>query len=75
MKKTFWSSVADLWCHLIHPDPMWPVHGFYRCPACHRQYAVAWEVNPVAIVVDHDSPFWRTESPQARGEQTVRSAW
>jgi hypothetical protein len=43
MKKTFWSSIADLWCGLIHPAPMWPVHGYYRCPACWRQYAVPWE--------------------------------
>ena len=43
MKKTFWSLIADLWCRLIHPAPMWPVHGYYRCPACWRQYAVPWE--------------------------------
>ena len=43
MMKTFWSYVAEFWCKLMHPAPMWPVHGFYRCPDCWREYPVGWE--------------------------------
>lgn len=32
------------WCRVMHPDPMWPVAGFYRCPSCLRQYPVQWEL-------------------------------
>jgi hypothetical protein len=37
---------ARAWCKLMHPDPMWPVSGFYRCPTCLRQYPVQWESHP-----------------------------
>jgi len=40
---TLWSYVADLWCTLMHPAPMWPSHGYYRCRACGREYPVPWE--------------------------------
>ena len=40
---TVWSYVADLWCTLMHPAPMWPSHGYYRCRACGREYPVPWE--------------------------------
>lgn len=36
-------AVTDLWCKLFHPHPMWPIHGYYRCPRCFRQYPVPWE--------------------------------
>jgi hypothetical protein len=35
-------SLAEGWCHFMHPDPMWPVNGRYRCPACNRTYPVPW---------------------------------
>jgi hypothetical protein len=38
-----WRFVTDLWCYMMHPDPMWPVNGQYRCPSCHRLYPVPWE--------------------------------
>jgi|YelNatPaOPRAMG01_1025707.scaffolds.fasta_scaffold15520_4 hypothetical protein len=34
--------LAEGWCHLMHPDPMWPVNGRYRCPVCYRTYPVPW---------------------------------
>jgi hypothetical protein len=37
------NKVQEAWCRLMHPDPMWPVNGFYRCPACLREYPVCWE--------------------------------
>jgi len=43
VRRTFWSYIADLWCRLMHPDPMWPLHGYYRCAACWREYPVPWE--------------------------------
>ena len=43
MTRRLWSRLADLWCTLMHPAPMWPSHGHYRCPRCLRQHAVPWE--------------------------------
>jgi hypothetical protein len=25
---------------------MWPIHGRYICPDCHREYPVSWEATP-----------------------------
>lgn len=38
------SSLSRMWCQAMHPSPMWPVNGQYRCPECMRVYPVAWEV-------------------------------
>jgi hypothetical protein len=35
--------LSGLWCYWMHPAPMWPVNGQYRCPSCQRQYPVPWE--------------------------------
>ena len=45
--SSFSSWIADLWCRLTHPAPMWPVNGHYRCRTCRRQYQVPWEVRPI----------------------------
>ncbi len=42
MKRAL-SRVNEFWCKTMHPAPMWPVHGRYKCPSCHRVYPVAWE--------------------------------
>jgi hypothetical protein len=31
------------WCRAMHPDPRWPIHGHYICPACGRVYPVPWQ--------------------------------
>jgi hypothetical protein len=41
--KRFWWSLATLWCKWIHPAPMWPSQGYYRCPKCLRLYPVPWD--------------------------------
>lgn len=41
--KRLWDFIRDTWCYLMHPDPMWPVNGMYRCPSCQRQRPVPWE--------------------------------
>ncbi len=41
------SRFVNLWCRLLHPAPMWPVNGRYRCPVCLRSYPVPWEKQPV----------------------------
>ena len=71
MRKTFWSWLADLWCRLIHPSPMWPVHGYYRCPACQRQYPVPWEVRPVAVAAEA-SPLLQSQVRQMAGEKIAQ---
>jgi len=69
MKKTFWSLIADLWCRLMHPAPMWPVHGYYRCPTCWRQYAVPWEARALTVAVQATSPLLRSDARHIRSER------
>ncbi len=71
MKKPFWAWVTDLWCRLMHPVPMWPVHGHYRCPACFRQYTVPWEVRPLIVTVDRISS---SEHPRVGAARIARPA-
>jgi hypothetical protein len=40
------ASLSQFWCQAMHPSPMWPVNGQYRCPSCLRVYPVAWEDAP-----------------------------
>jgi len=40
---TVFEAISRAWCYIMHPDPLWPVNGYYRCPRCHRTYRVAWE--------------------------------
>ncbi len=42
------SRFSNLWCRLMHPAPMWPVNGHYRCSVCLRSYPVPWEQRPVS---------------------------
>jgi hypothetical protein len=37
------AQIADLWCRLMHREPMWPSHGQYECRTCGRRYQVCWE--------------------------------
>ena len=37
------SRIADLWCRLMHAEPMWPSHGQYECRACGRRHRVCWD--------------------------------
>lgn len=37
---------SEIWCKLMHPAPMWPIGGYYKCPKCFRQYAVEWANQP-----------------------------
>lgn len=39
----FFADLGRIWCQVMHPSPMWPVNGQYRCPSCLRVYPVAWE--------------------------------
>lgn len=37
------ARIADLWCRLMHTEPMWPSHGQYECRTCGRRHRVCWE--------------------------------
>ena len=37
------SRIGDLWCRLMHAEPMWPSHGRYECRSCGRRFQVSWE--------------------------------
>ncbi len=41
--KTVLLKLRQAWCRLMHPAPMWPVHGLYTCPRCGLTNAVPWE--------------------------------
>jgi hypothetical protein len=53
-------GIGDLWCRLMHTEPMWPSHGQYECRTCGRRFQVCWEhqstVTPNAMV-------WPLETP------------
>ncbi len=35
--------IGDLWCRLMHDEPMWPAHGKYECRTCGRRFQVSWQ--------------------------------
>jgi hypothetical protein len=41
--RGLWDRAVVIWCRTFHPEPYWPVHGHYRCPACLRSYPVPWQ--------------------------------
>jgi len=40
--RALWNRVSLRWCRTFHPEPSWPIHGCYHCPACLRIYPVPW---------------------------------
>jgi hypothetical protein len=38
------ARVGELWCKLLHDEPMWPAHGHYECRTCGRLFQVCWEL-------------------------------
>jgi len=44
--STAMEAPGRFWCKLTHRDPMWPIHGYYLCRECLRQYPVQWELHP-----------------------------
>lgn len=41
--RSLWDRIAVAWCRMFHPEPSWPIHGRYCCPACLRSYPVPWQ--------------------------------
>ena len=41
--RSLWNRASIGWCRTFHPEPLWPVHGQYRCRACLRTYSVPWQ--------------------------------
>jgi hypothetical protein len=37
------ARIGDLWCRLMHTEPMWPAHGQYECRTCGRRFQVCWQ--------------------------------
>ena len=55
--KNFRDRLERGWCRTFHPDPMWPIHGHYACPACGRVYPVPgheFTCGSVASPTEHD---------------------
>jgi hypothetical protein len=51
--------IGDLWCRLMHTEPMWPVHGQYECRTCGRRFHVDWEQPPT---VTANLVEWQSET-------------
>lgn len=41
--RALWNRASIGWCRMFHPEPYWPAHGHYHCPACLRSYPVPWQ--------------------------------
>jgi hypothetical protein len=41
--RAYWNRFSIEWCRAFHPEPSWPAHGHYHCPACLRIYPVPWQ--------------------------------
>jgi len=37
-----WARLSEFWCLMMHPEPMWPIHGHYQCRKCRRVHPVRW---------------------------------
>jgi hypothetical protein len=57
-------GVARGWCHTMHPAPMWPIHGEYRCRRCLRQHPVPWEIQHTPTKADHARLITSSEKVQ-----------
>lgn len=68
--KSVFSSLSRFWCQAMHPSPMWPVNGQYRCPACMRTYRVPWEDSPFSAVAAESHKSSAAEGYRT-GHQTV----
>ena len=64
-------TIARRWCYVMHPDPMWPVKGMYRCPKCHRMYPVPWEERPVSSVQPALQPYHEPVFAPIKNEAVV----
>ena len=47
--KTVWSRIEDVWCTMVHDQPMWPIHGYYECRVCLRKHPVLWSRTEKAL--------------------------
>jgi hypothetical protein len=72
--KTFWSRIAGRWCKLMHPAPMWPINGYYRCPACLREHRVPWESAQPAVAARPSGGIVRAERARPTGGELARPA-
>ncbi len=66
--KSNQARIADLWCRLMHTEPMWPSHGQYQCRTCGRRHPVCWEQPSSA------APRVMTLPREAPGQNTLVTA-
>ena len=59
------SRIGDLWCRLMHAEPMWPSHGRYECRSCGRRFQVGWDQPSTA------TPSELTWQPQTQSEVSL----
>ena len=57
------TRIADLWCRVMHTEPMWPSHGYYECRTCGR---------PAARVLEQPAPIEPRAPSFGRGMPTPR---
>jgi hypothetical protein len=68
------SRMLNLWCRLMHHDPMWPVNGHYRCSVCLRSHPVLWEERPVTKAPVVVMPVRQNEAPVRAASPAPRIA-
>ncbi len=73
MTRTLWYRIAELWCAVMHPAPMWPCGGYYRCPKCLRKRPVPWE-QEACVPVPQSSHARLAERPLPVATTVVRPA-
>jgi len=37
------TRTVNLWCRLMHSEPMWPSHGQYECRTSGQRHRVCWD--------------------------------
>jgi hypothetical protein len=58
----------------MHSKAMWPIHGHYICPDCHREYPVAWEAMPPDV--EYRRPVEYRRQPQRSTEPVaLKASW
>jgi len=63
-----WNQMSEWWCKTMHAKAMWPIHGRYICPDCHRQYPVVWETT---LSVADDQAERKASNPRPRLEPVL----
>ena len=66
--------IAEFWCRMMHPSPLWPSHGHYRCRTCWREYPVAGRSADIALTARDCEVARGLVKPNGSRDRSLRSA-